>query len=255
MNQKQWVKGPNAVLSTLKHAPQLCVQLSVAQELVSSNGRLAQCVEIALSRGVEVQRYSQVRWQQFIEQHDLDKHQGVALAAQNPQLYDLKWLQKQLATIDNALVLILEEISDPHNFGACLRTADAVGVDAVIVKKDRQTAVTEAVHKAACGASFTVPIVVVSNLAQAIARLQKNGLWLVGFSDRAQQSLYRVDLKGPIAIVMGSEGGGIRQLTTQKCDYLCNIPMQGTVECLNISVATGVALYEVLRQRQSVSHR
>jgi 23S rRNA (guanosine2251-2'-O)-methyltransferase len=147
------------------------------------------------------------------------------------------------------LVLVLDGVQDPHNLGACLRTADAAGVDAVVVPKDRAVQLTETVRQVASGAAEKVPFVAVTNLARALKLLQEAGLWLTGTADEAVQSIYDIDFKGPTAIVMGAEGAGLRRLTGECCDHLVGIPMHGSVGCLNVSVATGVCLFEVVRQR------
>ncbi len=148
-----------------------------------------------------------------------------------------------------AFLLILDTVQDPHNLGACLRTANAAGVQAVIVPKDRSVSVTEVVRTVACGAAEKTPLVRVTNLARFLEKLKKAGVWLVGTADQAEKSLYEIDLKGPIAFVLGSEGTGLRRLTAEKCDFLAKLPMAGSVESLNVSVATGVCLYEAVRQR------
>lgn len=156
----------------------------------------------------------------------------------------------ELENIKNPLLLILDGIQDPHNLGACLRTADAAGVTAVIVPKDRAVSLTETVRKIACGAAESIMFVQVTNLANFMDKLKDKGVWIVGTSDRAEKSFYELDLTGSAAIVIGAEGSGMRRLTTDKCDFLGVIPMQGKVECLNASVATGVCLFEAVRQRQ-----
>ncbi len=147
--------------------------------------------------------------------------------------------------------LILDQVQDPHNLGACLRSADGAGVDAVIVPKDRAVALTETVRMIACGAAESVPVVMVTNLARTMEFLKGAGIWLVGTSDQAEKSIYDTDLTGPLAIVIGSEGKGMRRLTTENCDFLVSLPMAGKVESLNVSVATGITLYEAVRQRMS----
>ncbi len=158
-------------------------------------------------------------------------------------------LYQKISTLPNPCVLILDRIEDPHNLGACLRTADAVGVIAVVTPKNKAASITETVRRVACGGAESVPLVQVTNLAQAMNKMKEAGLFLIGTSDRATRALYDLDLTGPVGVVMGSEGSGLRRLTTDTCDELVKIPMQGNVPCLNISVATGVCLYEVLRQR------
>ena len=150
---------------------------------------------------------------------------------------------------DEALILILDQVQDPHNLGACLRTADGVGCRAVIAPKDRSAPLNETVRRIACGAAETTPYIQVTNLSRTIQLLKDEGFWLVGTSDNANQSLYEIDLKGKIGIVMGAEGKGLRRLTEEKCDFIAKLPMMGSVECLNVSVATGVCLYEAIRQR------
>lgn len=151
---------------------------------------------------------------------------------------------------ENPFVLILDCVTDPHNLGAVLRTANGAGVDAVIAPKDKSVGLTETVQRVAVGAAETTPFVRVTNLSRTMKKLQKDyGIWLLGTSDKATQSIYQADLKGPLGIVMGAEGTGMRRLTEENCDILINLPMAGKVDCLNVSVATGVCLYEAVRQR------
>jgi 23S rRNA (guanosine2251-2'-O)-methyltransferase len=150
-----------------------------------------------------------------------------------------------------AFLLILDSVQDPHNLGACLRTAAAAGVDAVIVPKDRAVGITDTVKRIASGGAESVPFVSVTNLARVIDQLKESGIWIVGTTDKAHKSLYEIDLKGPLAIIMGGEGEGMRRLTEEKCDFLARIPMAGgKVDCLNVSVAAGVCLFEAVRQRK-----
>ena len=146
-------------------------------------------------------------------------------------------------------LLILDGIQDPHNLGACLRSADAAGVHAVIAPKDRSATLTDTVRHVASGAAENIAFVQVTNLARTMEELKLAGVWMVGTTDTGKQSLYEVDMKGPLAIVMGAEGKGLRRLTAEKCDFLAKIPMAGSLECLNVTVATGVCLFEALRQR------
>lgn len=147
-------------------------------------------------------------------------------------------------------LLILDGVQDPHNLGACMRSADAAGVHAVIVPKDRAVGLTDTVKQIASGAAEHIPLVQVTNLARVLDSLKEQNIWLVGTSDQAEKSLYDHDLTGPLGLVMGAEGKGIRRLTADKCDFLAYIPMAGSVECLNVSVATGVTLFEAVRQRR-----
>jgi len=146
--------------------------------------------------------------------------------------------------------LVLDGIQDPHNLGACLRTANAAGVDAVILPKDRAVAITPVVRKVASGAAETTPVITVTNISRSLRELQDAGVWIVGTDDQAEKSIYDLDLSMSLALVLGAEGQGLRSNTQNHCDYLVNLPMQGTVESLNVSVAAGICLYEVVRQRK-----
>jgi 23S rRNA (guanosine2251-2'-O)-methyltransferase len=152
------------------------------------------------------------------------------------------------------LVLILDCVQDPHNLGAILRTADAAGVHAVVAPKDKAVGITDTVRRVSVGAADHVPFAQVTNLARTMEKLKAAGLWLVGTSDHAKsKSIYQLDLRGPLALVMGAEEKGMRRLTEENCDFLASIPMAGKVECLNVSVATGVCLFEAVRQRSAAS--
>ncbi len=159
------------------------------------------------------------------------------------ELYDL------LESTPKGLYLILDCVQDPHNLGAILRTADGAGVTAVIAPKDKSVSITETVVRVSVGAAMHVPFIHVTNLARAMKDMQKAGIWITGTSDKADRGLYDMDFSGGVAIVMGAEGSGMRRLTEENCDYLISIPMLGQVPCLNVSVATGVCLYEAVRQR------
>ena len=176
------------------------------------------------------------------------RHQGVAArVAPLPKSHSLDDL---LDAVQGApLVLALDGITDPHNLGACLRVADGAGVHAVIAPKDHAVGIGATVAKVASGAADTVPYLMLTNLARALGELKERGLQVVGTADDAPQSLYEADLRGPLALVLGAEGRGLRELTRRSCDRLVRIPMKGAVESLNVSVAAGVCLYEVLRQR------
>ncbi|MGE9267005.1 MAG: 23S rRNA (guanosine(2251)-2'-O)-methyltransferase RlmB [Verrucomicrobiales bacterium] len=161
-------------------------------------------------------------------------------------------LERLLEEVERPFLLILDCVKDPNNLGALLRTADGAGVDAVIAPKDKSAGLTETVRRVSVGAAESVPFVKVTNLARTMRTLKERGVWIVGTSDRATQSLYETDLAGPLAIVMGAEDEGMRRLTEEECDFLVRFPMKGKVPCLNVSVSAGVCLYEALRQRESV---
>jgi 23S rRNA (guanosine2251-2'-O)-methyltransferase len=195
---------------------------------------------------------------EWLSRHQLDQmasgqnHQGViAQSRVSNQHYteaDLPQLISQSKT--PAFFLILDGVQDPHNLGACLRTADAAGVQAVIAPKDHSVGLTPVVRKVACGAAENVPFIAVTNLARTLRTLQEEGVWLFGADDEAKSSLYETDLRGPIGLVLGAEGKGLRRLTKEHCDSLISIPMAGSVSSLNVSVATGICLFEAVRQRK-----
>ena len=177
-----------------------------------------------------------------------DRHQGVVALAEKISV--ARNLAELVDGIDGqALLMILDGITDPHNLGACLRVADGAGVHGVVVPKDRSAHINATVSKVSSGASEVIPLISVTNLARSMREMKEMGIWLVGTDDQAVKSIYDVDLTGPIAIVMGAEGEGMRRLTRETCDELVHIPMRGTVESLNVSVASGVCLFEALRQR------
>mgnify|MGYP001829259702 FL=1 len=180
-------------------------------------------------------------------------HQGVVAGIRiEPKRLGEQDLEGLLRGIDGPpFLLVLDGVQDPHNLGACLRTADAAGVHAVIIPRDRAAGMTPVVRKVACGAAESVPLLVVTNLARTLRHLRDAGVWLYGAADSVDKSLYSCDLKGPLAVVLGSEGKGLRRLTRELCDELVAIPMSGVVESLNVSVAAGILLYEARRQRSS----
>jgi 23S rRNA (guanosine2251-2'-O)-methyltransferase len=178
------------------------------------------------------------------------RHQGAVARYRAPpprtekELYELVERAGQ-----DTLILALDGVTDPHNLGACLRSAEAAGITAVVVPKDRAAGITPTVRRASSGAADRVAFFAVTNLARTLKALKDSGVWLVGLAGESTQDFYKLDLKGPLGIVMGSEGEGMRRLTAESCDFLARIPMRGGVESLNVSVATGVALFEALRQR------
>ena len=206
-----------------------------------------------LQKIIELLQQSNIPFE-YVDKNTLEKkskttrHQGAVIKYKSTGLYTEKELD-QFLDKDDLVVLILDGITDPHNFGACLRTADATGVDCVIIPKDKAVGVTPVVRKVASGAVDTVPIVQVTNLVRSIKKCQDAGVWVYGAAGETDQSIYQTDLKGKTAIVMGAEEKGLRRLTRETCDVLFKIPMQGKVESLNVSVATAVILYEAVRQR------
>ncbi|KJF85668.1 23S rRNA (guanosine(2251)-2'-O)-methyltransferase RlmB [Photobacterium phosphoreum] len=176
-------------------------------------------------------------------------HQGIIARVRPGKQYNENNLDDLLATQENPLLLILDGVTDPHNLGACLRNADAAGAVAVIVPKDRSAQLNATASKVACGAAEIMPLVRVTNLARTMRALQDKGVWIVGTAGEATHDIYHSKLTGPLAIVMGAEGEGMRRLTRETCDDLIKIPMAGSVSSLNVSVATGICLFEAVRQR------
>ena len=180
------------------------------------------------------------------------KHQGVAALATETGPLSEGAARDLLARVERPLVLVLDGVQDPRNFGACLRTADAAGVNLVVVARHRNVDVTPVVSKVAAGAAETQALVQVSNLVRFLETLKSQGLWIVGTDDAAETSLYDVDLTTGIAMVLGAEGEGLRRLTSERCDHRVRLPMHGTVSSLNVAVAAGICLYECLRQRSAL---
>ncbi len=179
------------------------------------------------------------------------RHQGVAVRCRPSEpMHEAALKDLVQAQGPGLLLLVLDGVTDPHNLGACLRSADAAGVHAVVAPRDRAASLNPTVRKVASGAAETVPFVQVTNLARTLRWLKDQGVWLVGLAGDGEATLWGPDLTGPVAVVVGAEGTGLRRLTREACDHLVGIPMAGTVDSLNVSVATGVALFEVVRQRQ-----
>lgn len=215
----------------------------------SSNQRLIELRQLADAAGIAVEIADKRRFERQFK----GVHQGVAAQVQgNTLVLDEKKLFEVLAVQQgDLLLLVLDGVTDPHNLGACLRTADAAGVHAVIVPKDKAAPLNETARKVACGAAETVNYAAVTNLARCLKQLQELGVWIVGTADESATSIYEQDLTGHLALVMGSEGQGLRRLTRDCCDHEVSIPMAGAMSSLNVSVATGVALFEAVRQRKT----
>ena len=246
-DQLHWVYGIHAAQTLLKSRPEQVAEIRVTKG--RNDQRLTKIQQLAEKHGIACTQVSKSALQQlFPDQTDANLQDVAVLCAQH-QLYDERFLEKLLSDISTPLLLVLDGVTDPHNLGACLRSADAAGVHAVIVPKDRSAGITPVVSKVACGAAETMPFVVVTNLARTLRMLQQQGVWIVGTAGEAEQSLYQSNLNGPLALVMGAEEKGLRRLTREHCDLLVKLPMAGSVSSLNVSVATGVCLFEVVRQR------
>ncbi|MBP8283853.1 MAG: 23S rRNA (guanosine(2251)-2'-O)-methyltransferase RlmB [Chromatiaceae bacterium] len=240
------VAGIHSVRGALKHGGAGVDEVWLERR--RRDRRLAELAELARGAGV---RLRQVEAEEIEDAAPGINHQGALAWVSVPVSRgepDLDALLDDL--VGPPFLLILDEIQDPHNLGACLRTADAAGIQAVIAPRDNAVGLTPTVSKVASGAAENVPYVQVTNLARTLDALKARGIWLVGLAGEAEADLYGLELKGPIALVLGGEGRGLRRLTRERCDYLARLPMLGTVESLNVSVATGICLYEALRQRR-----
>lgn len=241
---KHQLLGFHSVSSALGRTPGQVHELIIARE--SKNARLKPLIERASQLGIKLSQRSRAELDQLA---DGERHQDVIAIFSPANLFgerDITQLLQKAGT--PPLVLVLDSVQDPHNLGACLRTADAAGVDFVVIARDKSAPLSATARRAASGAAEVIPIVIVTNLARALKQLKQLGLWLAGTSDAAKQGLFETDLSGPLALVMGGEGPGMRRLTQEHCDYLVSIPMRGSVESLNVSVATAVCLFEVVRQ-------
>jgi 23S rRNA (guanosine2251-2'-O)-methyltransferase len=254
MSSPKILFGFHAVGVRLKTAPQSIVEIYV--DPTRRDARMRQFVEKVGEAGVRIIEADGMRLAKLAGSHG---HQGVAARVQAiAQVHSLDELLENLEAANvelpqaeriQPLILVLDGVTDPHNLGACLRVADGAGVHAVIAPKDHAAGINATVAKVASGAAETVPYFMVTNLARTLNELKERNIWVIGTSDQATQTLYQADLKGPVALVLGAEGDGMRQLTAKTCDQLVSIPMRGAVESLNVSVASGVCLYEALRQR------
>ncbi len=238
-----WIAGINAVAAALEAGQDLAEVLIDGK---AKNPRLAEIGSAAKSAGIAL-RF--VPLDQIERQAAGARHQGVIARVQSSRSYDERDLEGLIEAAAKPLLLILDGVQDPHNLGACLRSAAAAGATAVIVPKDRAATLTPTARKVAAGGAERVPLVRVTNLARCMKDLQEAGIWIVGLAGEAESSLYSVDLKGPMAIAMGGEGDGLRRLTREHCDYLAKIPMASGMESLNVSVAAGISLFAAVRQR------
>jgi 23S rRNA (guanosine2251-2'-O)-methyltransferase len=243
MSSPKVLFGFHAVGVRLKTAPQSVIEVYVDPS--RKDARMRQFLERAHEAGARVIEADGMRLAKLAGSHG---HQGVAARVQ--ALPVSSSLDDLLDGIEGPpLLLVLDGVTDPHNLGACLRVADGAGAHAVIAPKDHAVGINATVAKVASGAAETVPYFMVTNLARTLGELKERSIWCLGASDDAPKTVYHADLKGPVALVLGAEGTGLRQLTRKTCDELVSIPMRGAVESLNVSVASGVCLYEALRQR------
>lgn len=240
------IYGIHAVKSFLDVVPERLIEVFVLKG--REDKRLTPLLNDIQRLGIRVQ---QVNRQALDNKAQGEVHQGIIAKVIPAKELNENDLEQILDRKSNPFLLILDGVTDPHNLGACLRTADAAGVDAVIVPKDKSAQLTSTARKVACGAAETVPLIRVTNLARTMRELQDRNVWIVGTAGEATESLYQATLTGAIALVMGAEGDGMRRLTREHCDQLISIPMAGSVSSLNVSVATGVCLFEIVRQKQA----
>lgn len=246
MSSPKVLFGFHAVGVRLKTAPASIVEIYF--DASRRDQRMRQFLERAREAGARLIEADGLRLAKLAGSHG---HQGVAARVQPiEQAKSLDALLEQLEADQQVpMLLVLDGVTDPHNLGACLRVADGAGAHAVIAPKDHAAGINATVAKVASGAAETMPYFMVTNLARTLGELKERNIWVIGTADDAPRTLYQVDLKGPVALVLGAEGQGMRQLTRKTCDELVSIPMRGAVESLNVSVASGVCLYEALRQR------
>lgn len=256
MSSPKVLFGFHAVGVRLKTAPKSIIEIYI--DPARRDARMRQFIDRVKEAGVRLLEADGMRLAKLCGSHG---HQGVAARVHElTQVTSLDELLEQLEATqlerpieerEQPLILVLDGVTDPHNLGACLRVADGAGVHAVIAPKDHAAGISATVAKVASGAAETVPYFMVTNLARTLNELKERNIWIIGTSDVAAKTLYQADLRGPVALVLGAEGDGMRALTAKTCDELVSIPMRGAVESLNVSVASGVCLYETLRQRSA----
>lgn len=249
MSGRRVVYGLHAVTAALKRRPEAVFEVFL--DSGRSDPRTQRIVDLAKAAGVRLQQADNDRLEGFARG---GRHQGVAAFVEDVSLAGS--LNEVLDTLaEPALLLVLDGVQDPHNLGACLRVADAMGVHAVVAPKDRATGLTATVTKVASGAAESIPFIPVTNLARTLRELKDKGIWIIGTAGEGGASLFEARLSGPLALVLGAEDEGLRRLTRETCDDLVSIPMLGQVESLNVSVAAGICLYEARRQRRVAGGR
>ncbi len=243
---KTTIHGIHAVLTAIEN--DAANILALWADTQQPNKRLSQLLSSAKKVGLKVRHADSRQLEKLAKSN---KHQHIVAEYQMPDAYSENDLFDLLTNLDEPpLLLILDGVTDPHNLGACLRTSEAAGVHAVIIPRDNSVGLTPTVRKVASGAAELVPLIQVTNLARTLESLKDAGVWIMGTSDKAEGDVFEQNFTGSMALVMGAEGTGIRRLTEKHCDYLLNLPMAGKISSLNISVATGICLYEAVRQRR-----
>jgi 23S rRNA (guanosine2251-2'-O)-methyltransferase len=244
MAQHELIYGLHTMTSVIEREPERLIELFVLKG--REDERLLYIINEARRYDISVQFCQR---KTLDDKCDGEQHQGIVATAKPAKVLNEHDLDIILKHESSPLLLVLDGVTDPHNLGACLRTADAAGVHAVIVPKDKSASLSPIVRKVACGAAEVIPLIQVTNLSRTLKAMQDEGVWIIGTAGEAEQSLYECKLTGPTALVMGAEGKGMRRLTRENCDELIKLPMSGSVSSLNVSVATGVCLYEIVRQR------
>lgn len=242
---KNIIFGIHSVEALLARQPERVQRLLVLRD--RQDKKVTELVTAAKAVGIPVELTGRQELDRLVDEAN---HQGVVAFCHKQAAFTEKDLEAYLEKINEPpFLLILDGVTDPHNLGACFRTADAAGVHAIIAPKDKAAEITPVVSKVASGAAEVVPFVQVTNLVRAIENLKERGIWIYGAAGEAEQSVYAANIAGPAAFVLGAEGAGLRRLTREHCDVLIKIPMLGSVSSLNVSVATGVILFEAMRQR------
>ena len=245
-NNQHYIYGLHAVQAVLQREPEMVSKVWL--ENSRRDDKAKTILQLAHDANVKPERVKRDVLNKLVGENA--NHQGVVALSKDTPAGNEKNLKQLIEDLTvPAFLLILDGVQDPHNLGACLRTADAAGVHAVIAPKDKASGLTSVVRKVACGAAETVPFIQVTNLARTMRELQQAGVWMIGTSLETEQDIYQADLTGPLALVLGAEGKGLRRLTAENCDSLVKLPMLGTVQSLNVSVSAGVCLYEAVRQR------
>lgn len=240
----EFIYGIHAVKAVLEREPERFIEVYVLKG--RQDDRLMPILNDLQVCGVSIQQMTR---KTLDDKANGANHQGIIARVKAAKQLNENDIDGILAQHESPLLLVLDGVTDPHNLGACLRNADAAGVAAIIVPKDRSAPMNATVSKVACGAAEVVPLIRVTNLARTMRTLQEQGIWFVGTAGEATHDIYQAKLTGPLAIVMGAEGDGMRRLTRETCDDLIKIPMAGSVSSLNVSVASGICLFEAVRQR------
>lgn len=251
MSESMWVFGLHAAHSALEKHPERIKEVVILKG--RQDNRMTKLLDLVRERGLKFRLAGKDEFDRILLKQELRdvRHQGVLLFTTAAPVLKENDLSAMLDDLDEPpLLLVLDGVTDPHNIGACLRTCDAAGAHGLIVPKDKSATLTPTAVKIASGASDTVPFYAVTNLARTLEQLKERGIWIYGTAGEASSNIYKTKLQGPVAIVMGAEGKGLRRLTREICDELIHIPMAGNVSSLNVSVAAGVCLFEVVRQKQ-----